>query len=97
QTTAYLIDTANNNGIDSRGNTGQYIDLIVTLYASTSHTSAPILNLLNLSFTSPAAPNSKIWQTSDDWNTGRLIQNLNIDFSSGVMTIADTSRIGEFT
>ncbi|MFV7869635.1 hypothetical protein, partial [Enterococcus faecium] len=61
QTTAYLIDTANNNGIDSRGNTGQYIDLIVTLYASTSHTSAPILNLLNLSFTSPAAPNSKIW------------------------------------
>ncbi|MFK5088461.1 hypothetical protein ACI4A4_28455, partial [Klebsiella pneumoniae] len=62
-----------------------------------SHTSAPILNLLNLSFTSPAAPNSKIWQTSDDWNTGRLIQNLNIDFSSGVMTIVDTSRIGEFT
>lgn len=96
-TTAYLVDTDNNNSVDSRGNKGRYIDIIVTLYSSTSHISAPVLGLLTVSFTSPGASNTRIWETYEDWYTGRTIQNLDIDQISGVMTISDTARVGQFT
>ena len=83
--------------IDSRNNTGQYIDVIFQLQSSSDRLSAPIVNSLQLHFTAiTGSASPKIWDTNSDWATGRTFANLINPPTNGRLEILSSSQVGYF-
>ena len=85
------------NEIDSRNNTGRYIDVIVQLTSSSDRLNSPTVNSIQLHFTSisgAAAP--KVWTTNADFLTGRVFTNILNPPTNNRIQINDTSEVGYF-
>ena len=95
--------------VSGLGNIGQYIDIVVTLTAATNLLSTPIVDDLSLSFLSPGASNSKIWdqqiaptpQDINAWSKADTFSNIAMVPNSPVgpvaLQIADASSVGDYT
>ena len=83
--------------IDSRNNTGRFIDVIVLLTSSSDRLSSPTVNSIQLHFTSIsalAAP--KVWTSNADFITGRTFTNIINPPANNRIQIDDTSEVGYF-
>ncbi len=83
--------------IDSRNNTGRYIDVIVQLQASNDRLYAPTVNSIQLHFTvisASAAP--KVWETNADFSTGITFTNIVDPPTNNRIQLSSTSEVGYF-
>ena len=83
--------------VDSRNNTGRYIDVIVQLQSSDDRLYSPQVNSIQLHFTAItalAAP--KEWETNADFLTGRTFINIVNPPTSNRLQISSTTEVGYF-
>ena len=94
---APTVVNSNTNQISSSNNTGRYIDIIYKIYPTTTLLESPIVNSVQLHFTSTAVSAApKEWNTNGDFDSGRTFTNILYPASSGRLELADKSEVGFF-
>jgi hypothetical protein len=83
------------SNVDANSRTGQWLDIVVELAASSDLLSAPTVGKVTLTFDSTGLAATKVWDTEALWLQGRDFVNVSTP-SDNYLHLADSSQVGAF-